>query len=1418
MTRALRVSILSAVVVLTACPQNPTTDGGTAGGGTAGGATGGGTAGGATGGGTAGGATGGGTAGGATGGGTGGGATGGGTAGGGMAIDAGFCGNGTREGGELCDDGNMNDTDACKNDCTLPAPAAYCGDGTMNGTEACDDGNAIPEDGCEADCTATVMATASAVCGDGARQGGEACDDGNPVAGDGCEPDCTRTTPTTITCPASAVTPTNAASCDVGPGDSNKLLIGTVLLPGKVYLGGQVLVNGSNGNITCVGCDCSASSGYATATRLVCGQNVISPGLINSHDHITFTAAPFWGGWSDAGTYADGGIPERYEHRHDWRVGGAAHNGHFSIPNGGTGGNTAIQWSELRQLMAGTTSVSGSGGVAGLLRNLDKADTSATAASQMGLGANTLGALYDTFPLKDSSGNELSEGCAYPSVPGASVVPAAAAYQPHVSEGIERSARNEFLCMSGVLDGSAGIFTPRTAMIHGIALKPADVRLVADKKSSLIWSPRSNVSLYGETAQVAVYARAGVNIAMGSDWLRSGSMNIVRELQCADYLSSNFYNRFFSPESLWRMPTWNAAKAMVVSNRTGVLSPGRTADVAVYRYYSGNPYRAVLAANPQDVLLTLRGGTAMYGDERVTALLAGNCNAVSVCGVSKQVCLAEINTTLSALQGANASAYPLFFCGGPGATEPVCTPMRSAAWLFSGANAYTGVATPPADSDGDGIADATDNCPTFFNPIRPEDFGVQADADKDGKGDVCDACPLDANATTCSARAATDWDNDGVPNASDKCPMDPDQAQLDADGDGKGDVCDPCPMQANPGAQLCPPPPGVPTTIYAIKSGAATGRVQLTNVLVTGAGANGFYVQVAPSESIYVNANNSGLFVYYPTTALPRTDVLVGDRVTIPAGTAQTFNGQIQVASVQSGSVTVVSHGNALPAAVIVTPDEVRTGGSRAAALESVLVRLDGVTVADINPPADMSDTPPIKEFTVSQAGSTGTLRVNDGLYITTPDPTVGESFGFIQGILDFRNADSKLEPRGETDMQRPVQLLALGPTGQFTRASMSAGAATVPQALKVLINSAQPTDTTVTLSSTSGLSVPASVTVLAGQVEAVVPVQGLTQSMSETVTATLGTVMKAATVRVIGATETPAVVSCSPSPLLLPEDGTANLTVSLDLPPLLSTPVSLGADAGFTQVPATVSVAPDTLSATFQVLASPSATGMGSITATLGGSMVTCPVTISNLPVTTHVVISELKVGGASAADEFVELYNPTSGPIDISGWRVQYKSDVGAAFSNNGQLPPGSIIASHGYFLFASGPVGAGGYTGTATPDAVRTSNAGAPTAFNFGGAGGHVRIGPSGIGTAPADPTAIDTVGYGATASAPEGGAAAAAPGLGSLERKANQNATAASMGLGGADEHFGNSLDTDNNGADFVVRTASQPQNKAGGTEP
>jgi hypothetical protein len=87
------------------------------------------------------------------------------------------------------------------------------------------------------------------------------------------------------------------------------------------------------------------------------------------------------------------------------------------------------------------------------------------------------------------------------------------------------------------------------------------------------------------------------------------------------------------------------------------------------------------------------------------------------------------------------------------------------------------LSSPGADSDGDGILDAMDNCPLVYNP-------EQTDADGDGVGDGCDACP--------GFDDRDDVDGDLVPDECDNCPSVANANQADTDGDGVGDVCDVC--------------------------------------------------------------------------------------------------------------------------------------------------------------------------------------------------------------------------------------------------------------------------------------------------------------------------------------------------------------------------------------------------------------------------------------------------------------------------------------------------------------------------------------------------------------------------------------------------------------------------------------------------
>jgi MYXO-CTERM domain-containing protein len=367
-----------------------------------------------------------------------------------------------------------------------------------------------------------------------------------------------------------------------------------------------------------------------------------------------------------------------------------------------------------------------------LLRNLD------SSTRQEGLSETAVD--IDTFPLGDSNGTQLTEGCGYPNVVTPDDIAGVDAYLAHVAEGGGASARHAFICL-GEADPDPDLVRDESAFVHGIGLLASDLDEMAAAGTSLVWSPRSNFALYGDTAAVTSADALGVPIALGTDWSATGSMNLLRELRCADSFNQIHLAGHFSDRELWLMVTRNAAAATATDDAIGQLASGLAADVAIFDGRERTDHRAVLGADPPDVVLVLRGGVVLYGDAGVLEDLpeGAACDALDVCGTQKRVCLsAEIGISLAALQASAEPIYPAFFCGTPDG-EPTCVPSRPLS--VEGSSVYDGIPTE-GDADGDGLADTSDNCPQHFNPIRPLDTGAQADFDADAIGDVCDPTPV----------------------------------------------------------------------------------------------------------------------------------------------------------------------------------------------------------------------------------------------------------------------------------------------------------------------------------------------------------------------------------------------------------------------------------------------------------------------------------------------------------------------------------------------------------------------------------------------------------------------------------------------------------------------------------------------------
>jgi len=157
--------------------------------------------------------------------------------------------------------------------------------------------------------------------------------------------------------------------------------------------------------------------------------------------------------------------------------------------------------------------------------------------------------------------------------------------------------------------------------------------------------------------------------------------------------------------------------------------------------------------------------------------------------------------------------------------------------------------------------------------------------------------------------------------------------------------------------------------------------------------------------------------------------------------------------------------------------------------------------------------------------------------------------------------------------------------------------------------------------------------------------------------------------------------------------------------------------------------------------------------------------------------VISELKTGGASASDEFVEIANQGSGPVDLLGFEVVYATSSGSTVTRKTTWTTSAVLDPGKRILLANA-------------SGVHAAVADATYSGGFAATGGALAIRV--VGGSP-----VDAVGWGdATNGFVEGAAASAPPAGSSLERAPGGPA--------------GNGVDTNDNGHDWFVQSAPSPQ--------
>jgi 5-methylthioadenosine/S-adenosylhomocysteine deaminase len=319
---------------------------------------------------------------------------------------------------------------------------------------------------------------------------------------------------------------------------------------------------------------------------------VILPGLIDLHGHPEFNIFAAWE------------PPRQFPNRYSWR-GSDLYKQLVRAPQNTiltkVPPKTQLRYAEIRALVGGVTAIQGTGENAtsyqdeALVRNVDK-----------WIFGGQVGRSMIDLPSGDFGKPQLDSILAGI---GAGEV---RAFYIHLAEGRSDNKRSteEFDKLANQLKA----LTDKTVIIHGTALSKAELSQVKDAGAKLVWSPQSNLRLYGETTRAADALDIGLPIGLGADWLPSGSTSLLAELKVA---RRELYNQGATPKAkkLVDILTRDAAKVAGLEDKLGQLKEGRPADLVVLERRVEDPWENVVEADPSWVELVMIDGDLAYGRE-----------------------------------------------------------------------------------------------------------------------------------------------------------------------------------------------------------------------------------------------------------------------------------------------------------------------------------------------------------------------------------------------------------------------------------------------------------------------------------------------------------------------------------------------------------------------------------------------------------------------------------------------------------------------------------------------------------------------------------------------------------------------------------------------------------------------------------
>ena len=413
---------------------------------------------------------------------------------------------------------------------------------------------------------------------------------------------------------------------DIGPMFILRGRVVTLDASDRVLPGGRLVI--SKGKIAAVldGVQ-SIPTEFARAPVIETGATLY-PGLIDLHNHMPYNVAPLWK------------VPKHYTNRNQWRSNAdyklSVANPVVALAQHAPTAKALVRYVEAKALVGGVTTGQGmrmkEQGVTkhfvGAIRNVETTDD-----PRLPEAATRVPDINPNRPEDvDSFRRNLDR---------------ATAFFYHMSEGTDDAARRHFLNLKdNDLLGAALVG------IHALGLQRADLDELAAKGGKVVWSPLSNLLLYGATVKLKDLLESGVNFSLGCDWSPSGSKNPLLELKVARWVAQQ-QGAALTARDLVGLVSDRAAGVVGWATHLGSLVAGKFADILAIAGETGDPFEHLVDARERQVRLVTVHGVPRYGDQALIQALqpgpATQLDSVTIDGVAKRFFLQHPLSTLNDL-------------------------------------------------------------------------------------------------------------------------------------------------------------------------------------------------------------------------------------------------------------------------------------------------------------------------------------------------------------------------------------------------------------------------------------------------------------------------------------------------------------------------------------------------------------------------------------------------------------------------------------------------------------------------------------------------------------------------------------------------------------------------------------------------